>query len=101
MEGFGIPPLEAMACGVPVIVSDIEVFRETYGGVPIYVELNNPESWKQAFDSLEDSQLIMARRLLGLELVRSFSLERMSISLMHAIEAIWPDLPQKTLCTIS
>lgn len=29
-EGFGLPPLEAMACGVPVITSNIPVFRELY-----------------------------------------------------------------------
>lgn len=30
-EGFGLPPLEALACGTPVIVSDIAVFRELLG----------------------------------------------------------------------
>jgi glycosyltransferase involved in cell wall biosynthesis len=34
-EGFGLPPLEALACGTPVLVSDIEVFREVYSGFPV------------------------------------------------------------------
>lgn len=29
-EGFGIPPLEALALGTPVIISDIDVFKELY-----------------------------------------------------------------------
>jgi glycosyltransferase involved in cell wall biosynthesis len=43
-EGFGLPPLEAMACGVPVVCSDIPVFREVYGDAVRYVDPSRPES---------------------------------------------------------
>jgi len=36
-EGFGLPPLEALACGTPVIVSDIPVFREVAGDAAVTV----------------------------------------------------------------
>ncbi|MBR1614425.1 MAG: glycosyltransferase family 4 protein [Treponema sp.] len=34
-EGFGMPPLEAMTVGTPAIVSDIDVFKEIYGDLPV------------------------------------------------------------------
>jgi len=43
-EGFGLPPLEAMAAGVPVVCSDIPVFREVYGDAVLYVDPNRDES---------------------------------------------------------
>lgn len=40
-EGFGFPPLEALACGAPVLVSDIPVHREILGEAAAYFEPDN------------------------------------------------------------
>ena len=39
-EGFGLPPLEAMACGTNVIVSDIEIFHETLSSNATFTKLD-------------------------------------------------------------
>ena len=44
-EGFGIPPLEAMMCGCPAIVSDIEVFHEVYGDSVEYCDFKDERLW--------------------------------------------------------
>ena len=41
-EGFGLPPVEAAAVGTPVVVSDLQVFRENLGAVATYVDPNDP-----------------------------------------------------------
>lgn len=43
MEGFGIPPLEAMSVGCLAIVSDIPVFHEVYGDAAAYFNPNDPK----------------------------------------------------------
>lgn len=47
-EGFGLPPLEAMACGTPVLCSDIPPLRETIGEGGLLLPLDNVDAWVEA-----------------------------------------------------
>lgn len=51
-EGFGIPLVEAIACGVPVITSTGSCFYEAAGPDSIYVDPINPEALSNAISSL-------------------------------------------------
>ena len=42
-EGFGLPPLEALACGCPIAVSDIPAMREVCGKTAVYFDPYSPE----------------------------------------------------------
>ncbi len=46
-EGFGLPPLEAIYFNCPVIVSDIDVFKEIYGNNVLYCDKNKVSSLKE------------------------------------------------------
>lgn len=76
-EGFGIPPLEAMSMGCPVICSDSSSLPEVVGGAGEYFDPNNEESITSA---MEKVLLSPARRdqliSLGHEQVCNFSWER-------------------------
>lgn len=56
-EGYGLPPLEAMACGVPAVVSDIPVLVETTGHNTLTANPERPEEWEKAFRSLENREI--------------------------------------------
>ena len=46
-EGYGMPVVEALVLGVPVIASDLAVFREFSGDIPEYVSVDRPDLWAQ------------------------------------------------------
>jgi glycosyltransferase involved in cell wall biosynthesis len=56
-EGFGLPPLEALACGTPIILSNIPVYKEIYGDIGIFFDLNNDESFLLALEKLKNLNL--------------------------------------------
>ncbi|MEP2531583.1 glycosyltransferase family 1 protein [Shimia sp.] len=51
-EGYGLPPAEAAAMGVPVICSDLPVLREILSDYPIYAGVSDSYSWEKAIRSL-------------------------------------------------
>jgi glycosyltransferase involved in cell wall biosynthesis len=72
-EGYGFPPLEAMACGVPALVSDIPVLRETTGGSALYADPNNPKEWIDGFKSLDDHTTYQSQIEKGLKWIKPLS----------------------------
>jgi glycosyltransferase involved in cell wall biosynthesis len=49
-EGFGLPVIEALQLGTPVIASDLAVFREIAGDIPHYIDPTDGPGWLAAID---------------------------------------------------
>jgi len=52
-EGFGIPVIQALACGVPTVVSDLPVMREVAGEAVLYFDKDSKESLAKSFNMIE------------------------------------------------
>jgi len=73
-EGFGLPPLEAMRCGTPVVASRRASLPEVLGDAAIFPEEETADAWADAIDRLADrvgERREWSRR--GLEHSRAFT----------------------------
>ena len=82
-EGFGFPPVEAMACGTPVVTSNVTSLPEAVGEAAVFVNPRDVESIAEGLRRiLDDPELRETLRCRGLAQAGWFSWDR-------TVEATW------------
>lgn len=87
-EGFGLPPLEAMACGAPVVCGDRSSLPEVVGDAALLTDVRDPKALASAIGrALADQALREWLRAAGLRRAASFSWRRTAEATLRVYEA--------------
>ena len=87
-EGFGLTPLEAMACGTPVVCSDTSSLPEVTGEAALLVGPGDVEGWRRALERISDDAGLRADlRRQGILRAARFSWDRTAAATWEIIEA--------------
>ena len=88
-EGFGLTPLEAMACGCPAVVSDLPSIREVCGQSVLYFDHKDPAGLADILKRIaEDESLRAALREKGLERAKNFSWRQCAAGLLEVLGSV-------------
>jgi glycosyltransferase involved in cell wall biosynthesis len=88
-EGFGLPPLEAMACGAPVVVSTASSLPEVVGDAALQVAPDDEDGWAAALARLlSDAPLRANLRARGLAQAARFSWRRVAEETLAVYEQV-------------
>ena len=88
-EGFGFPPLEAMACGCPVVSSNASSMPEILGDAALFFNPYHVEEISRAIrHMLEDENLRNRFRQKGLERAKLFTIEKMTSRMLDVLEMV-------------
>jgi glycosyltransferase involved in cell wall biosynthesis len=89
-EGFGLPPLEAMACGTPVVASNVSSLPEVVGDAALLVDPYNVEELAEAmYRVLTEQELHEQLRRKGLERAQLFSWEETARKTLKVYEEVY------------
>lgn len=83
-EGFGLPPLEAMACGVPVITSNTSSLPEVVGDCGITVDPYDTDSMAEALIRVLEPEWADRLRMMGMKRAEKFSWDE-SVRQLHDV----------------
>jgi glycosyltransferase involved in cell wall biosynthesis len=87
-EGFGIPLVEAMGLGTPVVVSDIPVFREVGGDAAAYVPPDDVAGFVRAVRELDDPAVWERRSAAARERAARYTWESSARVLLALLERV-------------
>lgn len=85
-EGYGLPLVEAMSHGTPVIASDIPIFREVGGDAASYVHPDSPAEFAAAVRKLEEPEFWKERSRRSVERAAEFSWDASARKLLQVAE---------------
>jgi glycosyltransferase involved in cell wall biosynthesis len=89
-EGFGIPPIEAMACGAPVITSNTSSLPEVAGDAALLVDPHDNDALAHAITRLlDDEQLCESLRLKGYQRARQFTWEASARKMLDLYQRLY------------
>src|SRR5439155_22835217 len=90
VEGFGVPPIEAMACGVPVITSTTSSLPAVVGDAALLIDPNNTGELSRAITRiLEDKQLQEELRQKGYERAKRFTWQASASKMLSVYQKLY------------
>lgn len=87
-EGYGLPIAEALALGVPAVISDISIFHEVANGGALYFEPTDPQEFAAAILKLDDATLRHKLTTIGQRHISSFTWEASAQALLNTIDSV-------------